>query len=278
MRLYLNILGFGISVIQRLCKTSVKKNLYWEIKEKELEERFDGVKTVRKKQKVRIYGLDSNRSVRARLIEILMERVRYHKDKFVAKVLLEEMKRMVVKKSGKVEHSDNSHDDQVFSYLMALYVWYEGKNLAENFRIVKNTIKTDAEEELIENEIEDNIENVEEVNFDNEIYNEDSDLYQTLNFIEKNAKYITTEDIRDEQYYEIIRVRDNILRKNPELRKKMAKETGLDESMFNNTGDFGNVTSVTLPNTLFDMDNISNDEETQYNVVQGNLSSFWDKV
>ena len=40
LRLYQNINGFGIAVVQRLCKTSVKKNLYWELKEKVIEEEF----------------------------------------------------------------------------------------------------------------------------------------------------------------------------------------------------------------------------------------------
>ena len=67
--------GFGVSVIQRLCKTSVKKNLYWEVKDKVIEEAFNGVRTVKKAQKVRVYGLDSTKDVRARLIEILYDRV-----------------------------------------------------------------------------------------------------------------------------------------------------------------------------------------------------------
>ena len=50
---------------------------------------------------------------------------------------------MQQKRNGKVEHSDNSHDDQVFSYLMAMYVWYEGKELKERYNIDKSAIKTD---------------------------------------------------------------------------------------------------------------------------------------
>lgn len=78
----------------------------------------------------------------------------YHKDKFVAKILHDEMAAMEVKKSGKVEHSDTTHDDQVFSYLMAIYVWYDGHNIMENFNIQKNIIKTDEDEEVTEGEIE----------------------------------------------------------------------------------------------------------------------------
>ena len=142
--------GFGASVIQRLVKTSIKKNLYFEIKEKVVEESFDGYRVNKNKKMVKVFGLDSTRDVRARLIEILYDRVAQHKDKFIAPILLEEMEAMEVKKSGKVEHSDRSHDDQVFSYLMAMYVWYDGKNLMENFGLRKNTIKTDENEDIEE--------------------------------------------------------------------------------------------------------------------------------
>lgn len=239
----------------------------------------------KKSQRVRVYGLDSTRDVRARLIEILQERVRYHKDKFVAPIILDEMKHMVVKKSGKVEHSDNSHDDQVFSYLMALYVWYDGKNLAENFHIVKNTIKTDTEEELLDNEIDDNLEAVETVdNIDGYGYNKDNDeILEALEFVEANSKFITSEDLQLEQYYQIIEGRNRILDKNEELRKKFAEETGVDESMFEDKQHFGQDT-VTLPDSLFidenpdmDFDDYGNPIDN-YSVLQGNLSQFWDNV
>ena len=268
-----------------MVKTSAKKNLYWEIKDKVVEEAFNGIRMSKKTQRVRVYGLDSTREVRARLIEILQERVRYHKDKFVAPIILEEMKHMVVKKSGKVEHSDNSHDDQVFSYLMALYVWYDGKNLAENFHIMKNTIKTDADEELIDNDIDDNIEAVESVdNLDGYAYNDDAnDIAEALAFIEANSKYITTEDLQMQQYYEIIEGRNNIFNKNKELREKAAKETGLDESMFEDKQHFGQNT-VVLPNSLFiddesdmEFDDYGNPIDN-YSVLQGNMAEYWDRV
>ena len=52
---------------------------------------------------------------------------------------------MEIKRNGKVEHSESTHDDQVFSLLMALYVWYEGTNLAERYGIKKTSIRTDDE-------------------------------------------------------------------------------------------------------------------------------------
>lgn len=268
-----------------MVKTSAKKNLYWEIKDKVIEEAFNGIRMSKKSQRVRVYGLDSTRDVRARLIEILQERVRYHKDKFVAPIILDEMKHMVVKKSGKVEHSDNSHDDQVFSYLMALYVWYDGKNLAENFHIIKNTIKTDADEELLDNDIDDNIEAVESVdNIDGLGYSDKTEeIMEALEFIEANSKFITSEDLYKDQYYEIIKGRNLIFDKDKQLREKLAKETGLDESTFKDQQSFGQ-TTVQLPVDLFlneesdmDFDDYGNPIEN-YSVLQGNLSSFWDQV
>ena len=52
---------------------------------------------------------------------------------------------MEIKRNGKIEHSDSTHDDQVFSMLMALWVWYEGTNLGERYGIRKTSIKTDDE-------------------------------------------------------------------------------------------------------------------------------------
>ena len=67
----------------------------------------------------------------------------FHKDKFISPTIYNELRGLEVKKNGKVEHSELTHDDQIFSYLMALYVWYEGKNLKENFGIEKFGIKTE---------------------------------------------------------------------------------------------------------------------------------------
>lgn len=138
--------GFGSSVLAMLINTSIKKNLYYEIKDKVIEETFstDGGMHRKKTERRKVYGLDSTKEIRETLIEILRERMEYHKDKFVAKVIYEELRGMEVKRSGKVEHSNNTHDDSVFALLMALYVWYEGKELATRYGIQKTTIKTDA--------------------------------------------------------------------------------------------------------------------------------------
>ena len=272
--------GFGVSVIQRLCKTSVKKNLYWEIKDKVVEEAFNGIRSVKRSQKVREFGLNSTKEIRARLIEILYDRVALHKDKFVAPILHSEMQSMEVKKNGKVEHSQNSHDDQVFSYLMALYVWYDGKNLAENFHIVKNTIKTDQDEDFESLEIDDSIEATEKVDVDSDIYDEESDIGRTLAFVEKNMRFITTTDLRGTQYSTDMEKRDMLLATNKDAREAYCKETGLDPSMFAGNGS---TVYVELPDALFTDDEVMFDDNDDYygqrhQVLQGNLADWWNKV
>lgn len=71
-----------------------------------------------------------------------------HKSRFIANIIYEELCTLEVKKNGRIEHADNAHDDQIFSYLMALYVWYYGKNLMETYGLDKRMIHTDAEEDV----------------------------------------------------------------------------------------------------------------------------------
>ena len=135
--------GYGLSVISALKETPVKRNLYYEIKDKVLEETVDNGRLVRKLRKTKVFGLHSTKEVRDQLIELLMERVRHHKDKFISPTLYEEMRGLEVTKNGRVDHSELTHDDQIFSYLLGLYIWYYGKNLRENFGIEKFGIKTE---------------------------------------------------------------------------------------------------------------------------------------
>ena len=186
--------GFGASVIAKLKETSIKRNLYYEIKDKVTEERFNGSHSVKKVQKTKVYGLDSTKAVRDILIEILRERVEYHKDKFISPIIYSELETLEVKRSGKVEHSTNGHDDQIFSYLMALYVWYEGKNLKENYGIVKQTLKTDAELDEDISPIETKYENVL-----NEIETSDNNMVNSqLKALEMKA--ISYQNWRETQY------------------------------------------------------------------------------
>jgi hypothetical protein len=279
--------GYGSSVIAMLKKTSVKRNLYWEIKDRVVEEQFNGMRMEKVKRKMRVYCLYSTPSVRNRLIEILYERVMYHKDKFVAPILQQEMSGMVTKKNGKVEHSDKSHDDQVFSYLMALYVWYDGHNLAENFGIMKNSLLTDSDTELDEVSLEDNIESIERIDPETMTsYEEGSTMSDVLRFLDENSKFITSNQFKDEtRRYENAKLTAEMGR-DVVLRRAYCEAYGIQESMVmdNRVGVF-----TELPPIIFDMDEDADnynemfDPETgeiveNHSTLAGNLASWWDKV
>ena len=137
--------GYGLAVLSKLMKHSdIKRNLYYEIKDKVVEETYSGAHRTRKKTRTKVYGFNSTKEGRNLLIEILRWRMREHKDKFVAKRIYDELLGMEVKKNGFVEHSSKTHDDQIFSYLMAMYVWQEGINLSE-WHIEKGSLKTDSD-------------------------------------------------------------------------------------------------------------------------------------
>lgn len=135
--------GWGTAVIAKLKESKAKKNLYFEMKERVIEEPTDGLRPVKKKIVTKVYGYNESKNARELVMQILTERAEKHRDKFISQNILDEMKTMEIKRSGKVEHSDGHHDDQVFSYLMALYVWYYGKDLKSHFNMTKHTIVSD---------------------------------------------------------------------------------------------------------------------------------------
>ena len=266
--------------MQRLVKTSVKKNLYWEIKDKVIEETFDGVRMQKTPRRVKVYGTDSTKNIRARLIEILMERAQYHKDKFIAPVLWEEMRSMEVKKSGKVEHSDKTHDDNVFSLLMALYVWYDGKNLVENFGIRKSTLRTDDNRDLEEADFEEALESREKVDFRSSQFETNDDIAATLEELE-GQKFVSSNDIQSKIYTDKVQQRQLIIGNNIND-KQLDFGVTLHSSLNPQYPGY-----IMLPSTLFDNDyDLDFDNEDQVNSmkanqktpVAGNLGKFYDKV
>lgn len=135
--------GFGASVLKDLIKTDIKKNLYYEIKDQVIEERVNGTNISKYKEKRRVFGFNNTGSSRETLMEILRQRMLYHKDKFISPRILQELKTLEVKPSGRIDHSTNGHDDQIFSYLLAMYVWCYGENLAQIWNVNRGSIKTD---------------------------------------------------------------------------------------------------------------------------------------
>ena len=220
--------GFGSSVLGILLKTSIKRNLFYEVKDKVTEERSDGVKNIRKTVRTKVYGLDSSKGVREELMEILRQRMEYHKDKFVSPAIYNELETLEVKKNGKIEHSSTAHDDQIFSYLMALYVWYNGQNLMENWGIRKSSIKTDTDLEEAILTLEDKYSGVlEEINIDNDDDPNKIDIEVELKQLQ-SIKAKSMEQFYQDQYNADIEA-EKILMSNRRTRAAMARVYSMDE-------------------------------------------------
>ena len=195
-----------------LLRTSIKKNLYYEIKDRIDEEQFDGVTVRRKPRKCKVYGATSSHKKRNELIELLHQRVQHHRDKFLSKEIYDELCTMVVKPNGKVEHADDAHDDLVFSYLWALYVFYHGEDLATRFHLMKTEIYTDDHYDETSYILEE--EYMEEDYLDPNIFKDATDktaqmVDEQLEFLKQN-KRITMEDFYKMQEAEEQKALENI--------------------------------------------------------------------
>ena len=198
--------GVGIGLISRLVKSSIKKNLFYTIKDSALTERTNGVTIERGSHKVKAYGVDNTKDTRGRLIEILFQRVQYHKDKFIAPILHDEMCGLTYKTSGgytRVDHSVDTHDDQIFSYLMAMHVWYDCPELTDRFGIQRGEILTDQDIEEKVGALEDLWNDAYEIVELEEDKIEDDDpilgdVANVLNDISKQ-KYKTVKTLMDEE-------------------------------------------------------------------------------
>lgn len=255
--------GFGASVIAKLKTTKIKRNLYYEIKDKVTEERFNGSKAYRTVQKTKVYGLDSTKAVRDILIEILRERMELHKDKFVSPIIYRELETLEVKRNGKVEHSANGHDDQIFSYLMALYVWYEGTNLKENYGIIKRTIKTDQE-------LDEDITPI-ETKYDgilNEIETSDDDMVNSqLKALEMTA--ISHQEWRDKEYQKDRAALEHLLSNDPNAVKAYEEKysTRIADKMESNG-------LYEIPDEVFNLDYNDDTFDSYNNLDQYYTESF----
>lgn len=235
--------GFGASILGYLLKTKVKRNLYYEIKDRVIEERFNGMKMAKKTQKVKVYGFDETKDSRNLLMDILRDRMENHKGKFNSKIIYDELCTLEYKKNGRIEHADNAHDDQIFSMLMALYVWYEGKNLMENFGLEIREIKTDSEtEEIYDIEEHGTYTNISK---DMEMsISQDNDVRKQLEYI-NSKKSISYEQWLQEQQNENLSAMGKI------LQSEVGRQAYINKYHQDPEDVHANSSLTTLPNEVF---------------------------
>jgi hypothetical protein len=276
--------GVGIGVISRLLHTSIKKNLFYTIKDHVSEERSNGVTVIQQKVKVKAYGIDNTKDVRARMIELLFTRVQYHKDKFVAQILHDEMAGLTYKTSNgytRVDHSVNTHDDQIFSYLMAIYVWYDCPQLTDRFGIHRGEIKTDEDIDERVGAIEALYgDGYEIIDVGDSIDAEDPVLGDSADILKEASKpFKTVKTAMDAEYENDQKYLINIL-KTERGKKAVEKAYNIDLSQPNMYGYMDQINqSANIPQEFFD-NWYSTDDSDEYNtgVDNGNMYKDFSKI
>lgn len=257
-------MGFGASVIAKLLTTSIRKNLFYSIKDKVIEERVTGSAIHKRTQKTKIYGSDSTKAEREQLMEILRDRVEYHKDKIISPTIYEELCGLEVKRNGKIEHSSNTHDDQIFSWLWALYVYYCGGDLMNNWGISKRVLRTDAD--------------LEEAVMD--IHEDSEDLVNQIDVIDNDEVNQQLEQIENapgklmyEQWMQQETAKDNAAM--DKLLKDKAVQKSL-EQRYHIVIPQASQTTETIPLDVFNNFNTDPELEMVKDTVNvGNLSKYW---
>lgn len=255
--------GFGSSVIARLLQTSVRKNLFYTIKDKIVEERITGAQIHKRTQKTKVYGSDSTKSEREQLIEILRDRVEYHKDKIISPTIYEELCGMEVKKNGKVEHSSNTHDDQVFSWLWALYIYYYGGDLMDTWGITKRVLRTDADlEEAVVDIQEDKEDLTSSIDLD-----DNPEVNDQIDVLTKSPGQKMYEQWMQEE-----------LKKDDEAMDKLLQNKAVQQSIssrYHLIVPQSSQTTQTIPTDVFLNFNKDEEEINKNPVLAGNLSKYW---
>lgn len=204
-----------------------------------------------------------------------------HKDKFIAPILHQQLESMEVKKNGKVEHSQNSHDDQVFSYLMALRVWYDGIDIAERYGIHKNTIKTDEDVDIetlsVESEMYGGMSPVDIDSMVSSMENtETTEVDEQLEYIKQAERAKLYQDFYRQKHQNDYEVLQQLINTNSEARRVFAEKNHLDLSDVNSYDQGG---YMDLPDELFGNTELFDDEDDlpKDNIV-GNLASQWRSI
>ena len=257
--------GFGASIIAKLLTTPIKRNLFFTIKDKVVEERIGGGQSFVKKQKTKVFGSDSTHEAREKLMDILRNRVDYHKDKIVSKTIYDELCGLEYKKNGRIEHSSNTHDDQVFSWLWALYIIYEGGELMQTWGIERHEIKTDAE---LEEAVYDFDKPGTNVDLDMSISLETQEIIdeQTKQLDQAPGKVMYQEWVKKE--VEADKAALQKLLRDPKAREAYARQNNLSLS------DLDQPAFTTIPDEVF----LQSDPTEQQGPDQGNLSGMLSRI
>lgn len=133
--------SMGIYLIQMIAEqTSIKENLYWSKNEKQLEDMVSespmSDELIKLSQVYKKYGTYLTGKVRNAMLELLFKHIAECKQLLNTEYLVDDICKLVRTSTGRIEAVKGEHDDSLFSYLHAIYLYYTGDNL-EAFGIDK---------------------------------------------------------------------------------------------------------------------------------------------
>lgn len=142
----------GREMINHIRKSKYRYNLWYDVDKlnQTIVESTDKYGALRQSAiERRAFGLNTARSNRPKYYAILENLVEEHKDKLVTEFIVKDILGLVRKANGKIEagEGEDNHDDNVMSYLMGLFVYYNASNL-EEFGIRRGATAPPTEEEL----------------------------------------------------------------------------------------------------------------------------------
>lgn len=196
----------------------------------------------------------------------MRDRVEYHKDKIISPTIYEELCGLEVKKSGKIEHSDNTHDDQIFSWLWALYMYYNGTDLMNNWGIVRRVLKTDADLEEVVYDVNSPTQNI---TTDVEVI-DDPEVQSQLEILNSSPGAMSFKEWREQEYQ---KDQESLARL---LQTKAGRDAYNEHYHVDTTGDDGSPaqTMTSIPNEVFDNFYMDPDMEGFYDPNVGNLNQM----
>ena len=185
--------SMGIYLIQMLLETDIRDNIYWSRTTRELDEMTEESPNDRQlrsmAQQYQKYGTYNTAKVRKAMIELLFQYIAESKQVLCTEYLINDICKLVRTSTGRIEADKGEHDDSLFSWLHAIYVYHTGDNL-ETFGIFRQENPVWSKIEKSEEESTPEPLGAEPVSYEDEVMNdairmegEIKELVSTFSFI-----------------------------------------------------------------------------------------------
>jgi hypothetical protein len=182
--------NMGIALIQDLLKTPVARNMYYEIKEKVVEEEDQNSnfkigkmgdhrkKNDKKKKQTRIYGINTTPKSREYMYKEILNTIVTEKPELVNNLnFYNEIRTLVRDKKGKIQADAGFHDDVVMSYLIGMYAMLYGNTRKKFFVTIQ---KSEILENLLNGKVNKKMSNNAR-RFNNMLNGKDTNQFKYLN-------------------------------------------------------------------------------------------------